>query len=78
MLSFEEWQEQKILDSCGLSLDGVVGVVPPSLLFLVSFIFLLLFSSSLFFFFYVPLFSFAAFSGTLFSWCTWDLSFLLI
>jgi hypothetical protein len=70
MLSFGEWQEQKILDSCGLNLDGAVGAVPPppfSLLFLVSFIFVLLF------FLFVPLFSFAAFSGTLFSWSTWDL-----
>jgi hypothetical protein len=49
MLSFGEWQEQKILDSCGLNLDGVVGLSPPplSLLFLVSFIFLLLFFSFL-------------------------------
>jgi hypothetical protein len=73
MLSFGEWQEQKISDSCGLNLDGVVGVVP--LFPLVSSFFY--FSSSLFFFF-VPLFSFAVFSGTLFSWSTWDLSFLLI
>jgi hypothetical protein len=57
MLSFGEWQEQKILDNCGLNLDG--GVVPP--LFLVSFILVLSF------FLFVPLFSFAAFSGTLFS-----------
>jgi hypothetical protein len=63
MLSFGEWQEQKILDSCGLNLDGVVGVVPPPLFPLVSSFFY--FCSSLFFLF-VPLFSFAAFSGTLF------------
>jgi hypothetical protein len=28
MLSFGEWQEQNILDSCGLNLDGV-GLLPP-------------------------------------------------
>jgi hypothetical protein len=54
MLSFGEWQEQKILDICGLNLDGVVGVVPPpfSLLFLVSFIFIIF--VLLFFLFFSP------------------------
>jgi hypothetical protein len=68
MLNFGKWREQKILDSCGLNLDGVMEVVP-SFPLVSSFFY---FSSSLFFFsffsFLCPLFSFAAFPGNLFSW----------
>jgi hypothetical protein len=50
MLSFGEWQEQMILDSCGLNLEGiglVWGCCPFSFPLLFSFEFL-------FFLFYVP------------------------